>query len=121
MGTFQHRGCLCLLRPALSHSLTLSNMMIQQHMKPPLCHCPEQVLSAAPQAPTGTSETWTAHTSQAISEGRPAMISHRLVELHACPAELRVFRALQLGFSCNREHSLLQDQAYIWAVSLWTA
>lgn len=98
MRAFQHRGCLCLLWPALSHSLSLSNMMVQQHMKPPLCPCPEQVLSAAPQAPAGTSDTRTAHTSQAISEGRLAMISYRLVELHAYPAELRFLEPCSWDF-----------------------
>lgn len=76
MGTFRHRGCLCLLRPALSTACR--------------CHSTPALSTACPFG---------------RDTGRDTHPPHGLGELRVCPAELRAARALQSGLPCNSPRS----------------
>lgn len=123
MGTSQDRGCLCLLRSAACHSLSLSSRMIHQHAEQPFYHCPAEVSSTALQTPAGTCPPHRLLTpAQAASEGRLAtLLTSQAGEL---PVALESSKGLQgptVGISPQQSqgHPLRQGQACVGFVSLW--
>lgn len=123
----QHRRCLCLLRFATSHSLSLSSLSpsIHQHTKQQLHCCPTEIFGAALQTLAGTCLLHGLFKPpHSASEGRLAtLFTPQGGELHSALESSKSLWGPMARTSLQQSqgHPSLQGQAHNGFVSLWTA